>query len=154
MMTIFELDNIDRCCDSLQVRLFCGRPSDSVWAEYRKLCGVESHQRRLTRQQTMMLLARARLKNRKGITRLDVIAEANRMLRVGAQTLRSLEVLVGSQERIGREIPDVIQDLTGRSISFSTLYRMSDRIRCLPKFSRSKTYSPEQVRRFVRAAIA
>ncbi|NDJ19467.1 hypothetical protein [Myxacorys almedinensis] len=148
-MTVFDLDHTQRDCDSLQVRLMCGNPSHDVWASYRKVCGIASHQRRLTRYETMLLLARSRLRCKKGVTKSDAIAEANRLLRV-TQVVRSLEVLTGSEGRDGKELPGVIAELTGRSISFSTLYRLGKQPK-LPKFSKSRSYSAEQVRRYIRA---
>jgi hypothetical protein len=156
-MNINQIDNIDRWCDSASVRKSCsfqvGKDDigHETWARWRSLCRVKEKAKKLTLRESFLLLACSdlhRLKEPK-INYVKIVNAANLRLETDPQSVEQLKVLTASTVK-GSELPKVLKDLTGRSVTTRTLYRWGKKYKHMPKFCLSTEYSPIQLRLFLR----
>jgi hypothetical protein len=154
-MNVNQIDNIDRRCDSKLVRkscaFQCGKNSiyDEAWSRWRSLCKVEPKAKKITDREAFLLLVCADMHRLKitEITYLRIVNEANKRLSIDPQSIGQIKAIASSTVK-GSDLPKVLEDLTGRSVTTRTLYRWgSDRH--MPKFSRNAEYSPMQLRLFL-----
>lgn len=161
MPTINDLDHQTRRCDSKAVRACCAFErggeslSDHTWARYRAICKVPPRIQSLTDREALLLLVCAglhRLGNQR-VSWLQVVTEANKRLgsEVGEIAIARLSKACGADARIlGRDLPQVIYDLTQRRISERTLYRWGKKPG-IPRYERDKQYTIKEVRKWLKA---
>ncbi len=161
MPNINDLDHQTRRCDSKSVRASCAFErgqetlSDHTWARYRQICKVPPRIQTLTYREAMLLLVCAALHKagHQRVSYLQTVAEANKRLGsdVGEMAIARLSKTCGAEARIlGRDLPQVIYDLTQRRISERTLYRWGSKPG-LPRYERDREYTPREVRRWLKA---
>lgn len=155
---IFSIDDTNEVCDTWQVRIASGNPSSHTWAKYRSLVGVPPKSKTTTLRKAILLFACADLgknQGKRGITKQMVYAHANLLMRNHQGMAEAFRVFSGADGITGKELPQVIQQLTGRKISTRTLYHWGskpDKPRNLPKYSKDAVYTAGQVRKWLEVA--
>lgn len=156
---ILALNNTERICDSKQVRLLCGNPCHDAWSHYRSLLGVPPKVRKLTKREAYLLVVCADMSSNgyRNFGKFDVYRMAEKVIQELPKTKEAVEVISGSEPMPGSRLVEIISEgFLGRRLSKRSIYRkcnQGDRPG-IPYFSTEATYSPEQVRRILKAVAA
>jgi len=128
-MTIFDINDTDKICDSKQVRIACGNPTDPTWRKYRKKVGIKSNAKLLTLRESFLVWCCANLHRtgKRGWTLIKISAAANQLLAEKPSTLQAIATFSGSEGVKGKDLMEAIEPLIGRTVHRTTLYRAGKR---------------------------
>lgn len=156
MTTLADLDRTHRSIPSEAIRQMTGDrtgqfPHNRLWRDMRRIAGIQPKQRRLTQLEAMRLIAVTVTWQETG--RLpQTLVQVNRVASELLTCRGIADLFTAIQERSiqGAELPDTIARMTGKRPSKATLYRWGDELRV--PFSKRRSYSPNQVKRFIELA--
>lgn len=153
------IDRQKKEIDGSQLRLMMGGVSDERWAVWREIAGVQKRVRTLTRYEALILWAlkhwRVICKDLgqpfalpKNILEIEPMLNQWLLLETNRFECESLECLVSLNAVKGNNFPTLIKVILGESISETSLRRIGN-IKGIPPFSRTKTYTKEQVQKYL-----